>query len=513
MSSMEAAQDSTLAHSDRVRYERDFYRRLLSLASQDEIEPFIDEALSLVVAISSARRGYLELSEDRDEEGSPRFWMAHGFYDDDVAEIRGAFSRGVIAEAITTGRTILTSSALDDPRFGDLGSVQRNRTGAVLCAPIGESPAIGVVYLQDRTSPGPFTDEDRERAEIFARHIAAIADRLLARRRRRDAADPTAPLRRVLRAEGFIGRSAAAAGVLRQLAQAAPLEVGVLLTGPTGVGKTQLARVLHASGPRADGPFVELNCSTLPDTLVESELFGALPGAHSTAVRRVVGKVSAAEGGTLFLDEIGELKPPVQAKLLQLLQSKEYYPLGSPKPLRADVRIVAATNVDLKAAVSRKEFREDLYFRLHVLAIRVPPLVERREDVAELAEHFCKEACHNNRFPELRLSTGALRAVELAEWPGNVRELAHVIEAAAIRAVWEGVAQIERRHVFPDAPDAGARLAEITLQEATRRFQRQFVGDALEASGWNVTEAARRLDVSRAHVYKLIRELGIERPR
>jgi Nif-specific regulatory protein len=260
---------------------------------------------------------------------------------------------------------------------------------------------------------------------------------------------------------------------------------------------------------------VELSCASLSEALAESELFGAVKGSHSTAFRDMEGKVAAADGGTLFLDEIAELKMPVQAKLLQFLQSKEYYAVGSPKLRRADVRLVAATHVDLREAIARKEFREDLFFRLQVVGIRVPPLAARREDLAELAEHFCARACARNRFPPLRVSAGAVRAIEAAEWKGNVRELANAMEGAAIRAAWEGASQVERRHVFPDVPEprGGASVAELTLQEATRRFQRQFVSDALEVAGWNVAEAARRIDVSRAQVYKLIQELGIERPK
>jgi len=501
--------------ADRLAWERDFYRRLLALDSKEDVEPFVDEALSLVVAVSGARRGYLQLSEDRLEDGSPRFWMAHGCYDEDVAEIRAAFSQGVMAEAIKTGRTIVTPSAREDPRFISLGSVQRNATGAVLCAPIGEGPAIGVVYLQDRAQPGDFTEEDRDHVETFARRIAAVADRLLARRKRRDAADPTVPLRRAIRADGFIGRSPAIAAVLKKIAQVAPLDVGVLLTGPNGGGKTQLARMIHASGPRAERPFVEINCSALPEGLIENELFGALPGAHAGAVKRVEGKVFAADGGTLFLDEVGELRPHVQAKLLQLIESKAYYPLGGSKPVKADVRIIAATNVDLKAAITQKAFREDLFFRLSVVAIRVPPLAERREDLADLADHLAARAATRHRLPNLPISAGAQRAIESTEWRGNVRELANALESALITAAWEGAAQIERSHLFPDleAPAGEALSADVTLQEATRRFQRELVRAALDGTEWNVAEAARRLDVSRGHAYKLIQELGIARPR
>ncbi|MDC0711742.1 sigma 54-interacting transcriptional regulator [Stigmatella sp. ncwal1] len=497
---------------DRLQQERDFYRSLLELGARDSLEPFLEEALALSASMSGAKRGYIELLEDQHHEGPPRFWMAHGCYDEEVEEIRATFSRGVIAEALATGQTIVTESALRDPRFGSRNSVRRNRSEAVLCAPIGASPTLGVVYLQDRHQPGPFSEEDRKRLEIFARYLATFAERLLTLHRQREAADATQPFRGRLRAEGVIGRSASLARVLEQVSLVAPLDVNVLLTGPSGTGKTQLARVIHDNSPRASHPFLELNCAALPETLVESELFGVLPGAHSTASRKVEGKVAAAEGGTLFLDEVGDLPLTSQAKLLQLLQSREYFPLGGTRPQRADVRILAATNVDLRAAVARRTFREDLLYRLEVLPVRLPSLAERPEDLLELAEYFCASACEQHHLPRLRLSPGALRAVEAAEWPGNVRELAHKVQAAVIRASGEGVARIERRHLFPEAKAEGTRGPEpLTFQEATRRFQEQLLLKTLEDTAWNITEAAGKLELSRSHIYNLIAAFGLER--
>ncbi|HEX7837633.1 MAG TPA: sigma-54-dependent Fis family transcriptional regulator [Kofleriaceae bacterium] len=513
------------ARLSRIEQERDFYRKILELGQAKEIRPFLVEALATIVQMTGARQGYVELMSDPDAR-EPPFWVAHGCKDEDVAAIRASFSRGVIAEAIATGRTIITVSALEDPRFQTSASVQRNRIEAVICAPVGSVPPAGVVYLQDQIHKGLFTERDRDQVETFARHLAPFVDRLLLRQHRKTEDDPTLAFRRVLRADEVIGSSAALAGVLQQAAAAAPLDVTVLLTGPSGTGKTQLARVIHASSPRAAGPFVELNCAALPETLLESELFGALPGAHSTAHRKIAGKIAAASGGTLFLDEVGELTLSAQSKLLQLLQSREYYPLGATSPVRADVRIIAATNMDLKTAVQRKEFREDLYYRLQVLPIRNPSLAERREDVAALAEHFRGALCKTHGLPDLQFSVDARCAIEAAEWPGNIRELAHAVEAAAIRAAAAGGSQIERRHLL--AADAGAPGSEsapaassgphdvaqykgLTFQEATRRFQADLLMAALEEAGWNVTEAAAKLDLARSHAYKLVRGFGLRR--
>jgi len=488
----------------RVQRERDLYRRLLDLGRQDEPETFLREALGLVVEVTGASQGYLELHDD-DLTGTPRWALAHGFTAEQLAGVRAAISRGIIAEALASGKTIVTPSALLDDRFRERESVRVGRIEAVLCAPIGDDPPRGVLYLQNRSGPGFFSEDDRARAETFARHMAPLVDGVLARQRERAGADATAPVRATLRARDVIGRGAALATALHHVALVAPLDVHVLLTGETGTGKSQLARVIH--------DFVTLNCAALPETLIESELFGALPGAHSTATRRLEGKVESAERGTLFLDEIGELSHAAQAKLLHLLQAKEYYPLGGTKPLRANVRVIAATNTDLQQAVAERRFREDLFYRLQVLPIRVPSLAERREDIPLLAAHFCAQACQRHGLPRLALSPNALRAAESAAWPGNVRQLENAVEAAVIRAAGAHAEQVERAYLFPDAAARPEADAPVTFQEATRRFQGRLLRDALEAESWNVVDTARRLDLARSHVYNLIRAFGLERGR
>jgi Nif-specific regulatory protein len=491
-----------------LELERDIYVRLLELGSYTDPQPLVKEALGLTLQATGMRRGYLAVWGDgRPEE--PSWWIAEGFSEQEIREVRGQLSSGIIARAVETGQPIRTESALDDPRFREQESVQANRISAVLCAPISLGAPIGVLYLQERAGGRALTDRDIENVARIARYTAPYVDRLLLQERTRRAQDHALAYRERLKLPGVIGRSRALALVLGQIESAARFAVPVLLSGPSGSGKTAFARAIHDNSARAAKPFVEINCAALPEGLFESELFGAVAGAHSTATRRMPGKIAAADGGTLFLDEIGELPLALQSKLLQFLQSKEYFPLGSPRAEKANVRIVCATNQDLESAVARNAFREDLFYRINVLRIPIPPLEDRREDIAPLAEFFCESACQRNELSPLSIAPDALRALEEAPWPGNVRQLSHAVEAAAIRAAIQGARVVAPHHVFPESTRAAAPAGAMTLQEATRQFQRKFLLEVLETTQWNISETARRLDVSRTYVRTLIQAFGL----
>jgi Nif-specific regulatory protein len=489
--------------------ERMFYRRLLDLGRECEVAPLLDLALALIVEFTAARIAYLELHHS--DVTGPGFWRAHGCTPEDVASIRTSVSRGIIQAALATGGTVETSSAKDDPRFAGRGSVQRNDIDAVLCAPIGRPP-LGVVYLQGRTDGDSFSSKHRAWAELFATQLGLVAERLKAVWSEDARTDHTAEIRQRFRCTSLIGRSRALARVLTEAASMAPLDIGVLITGPTGTGKSALARTIHDNSRRAGGPFVAINCGAIPANLVESELFGAERGAHSTATQRSVGKVAVARGGTLFLDEIGDLPYEAQTKLLQLLQDRQYYPLGSSQIVAADVRVIAATNVDLRDHVEKTTFRRDLFYRLNVVTIDMPGLAERREDIAALVAYFAREACTRHGLPALEVSRSAISIVENEAWPGQVRELANVVEAATVRATTEGVATLRPHHLFP-MREGPASDDILEYREATRRFQRRYLLDILTECDWSIADAVGRLGLARSQLYNLIAIFELKRPK
>jgi DNA-binding NtrC family response regulator len=273
----------------------------------------------------------------------------------------------------------------------------------------------------------------------------------------------------------------------------------VLITGETGAGKELVARALHFEGPRARQPFVELNCATLPTPLVEAELFGHERGAFTDARQRRLGLVEAADGGTLFLDEVGELDPEIQVKLLKLLEDRRVRRVGANRDREVDVRIVAATNQPLEERVNAGRFRSDLYFRLRIVQLEIPPLRERPEDIEPLARRFLAEAAARYRRPDLALGPAARRALATHAWPGNVRELKNAIEQAVAIAPAELLEPADLR-LSGVTPGAGAAQSLALLPEggvSLEALERGLIEQALARAGWNVTAAARLLGLSR----------------
>ena len=307
---------------------------------------------------------------------------------------------------------------------------------------------------------------------------------------------------------GFIGSSAAASEVKRLARRAAQLDATVLLRGETGTGKELLAQGIHNLSPRANGPFVAVNVAAIPETLVEAELFGTAPGAFTGADRKGrIGKFEVANGGTLFLDEIGDLPLALQAKLLRVLQEQEVEPLGSNQVKPLNVRVIAATHIDLEAKVAAGQFRDDLYYRLNVLALQVPPLRERRADIPALVEHLLDDIANRSAQPPMELSDEALELLSGQTWRGNVRELRNLLERAQLagdgQLDCEALRALLIDPVTPPAPSSAATPASSaqSLAEQLAQAERQALVDALQASAGNRRQAAERLGISRAGLY------------
>jgi DNA-binding NtrC family response regulator len=314
--------------------------------------------------------------------------------------------------------------------------------------------------------------------------------------------------------EGIVGRHPTMVRVYELITRVAPTPATALIMGESGTGKELVARAIHRRSDRREQPFVAVNVAALPDGLLEAELFGHERGAFTGATGRKPGKFELAHGGTLFLDEIGSLRLDLQAKLLRILQEREVERLGGRRPIPVDVRILAATNVDLHAAVRARVFREDLYYRLNVVPIRLPALRERREDIPLLVEHFLRKAGREYRRPVRGVSASTLDALVRYDWPGNVRELENVM----CRAVLLAQGPVLHLHDVPldvALPQTGPRLAEDTglpLRQACAEFERQYVLRVLERVGWNVSRAARLLHVHRNTVLAKLDAWGVRRP-
>jgi len=316
-------------------------------------------------------------------------------------------------------------------------------------------------------------------------------------------------------ARGFdeiIGRHPEMVRIYERIAQVAETTATVLITGESGTGKELIARAIHHQGPRRDRPFVAVNLAAIPEPLLESELFGHERGAFTGAYQKKLGKFELAHGGSLFLDEVGTVRVDLQAKLLRALQEREIERLGGVRTVKVDVRIIAATNVNLKQAIRDRTFREDLYYRLNVVPLTVPPLRERREDIPLLVDHFVQKYKREFGKAVRGISPGALPVLLDYDWPGNVRELENIIERSVALATGP-VISLRDLPMDLALPDTGARREEpgLSLKEARERFERQFILRVLESVDWNQSRAARLLGLHRNTLIARLAGWGLRR--
>jgi two-component system NtrC family response regulator len=307
---------------------------------------------------------------------------------------------------------------------------------------------------------------------------------------------------------GIISASKAMADVCRTIEKVGPSDISVLLLGDSGTGKELLARALHQLSARTRGPFIAINCAAIPDNLLESELFGHEKGAFTGAIRQVKGKIELANGGTLFLDEIGDMPMPLQAKLLRFIQERVIERVGGREQIAIDTRVVCATHKDLNGAIKRSEFREDLFYRLSEMTIRIPPLRERSDDSVVLARFFADKFARDMNKKQLQLAPQTIAAIRRHPWSGNVRELENRMKRAVILAEGKSILPQDLDLEAPDLPDDES----LTLKDVRERAEREALVNALAKSGDNLTLAAQLLGISRPTIYNLMRQHNIVWP-
>jgi len=470
-----------LAHTDQpVRDDRlaVFYQLAEATSAIDEPEAALRRALAAIVAVLGCDRGVIALGETpttlrRAAEVSARD-LVIGRVVIEAAMVRG--------EASLLGTAEIVGHTLD-----------RQGVRSAMVAPLRlRERTLGLVYVDDRGRADRFAQADLELLVAVARLAAVIVD-VSARYERAVALVEVARAERV--APELIGNSPPIQQLRREVERFAPIELPIYLTGESGVGKELVARALHASSPRASASFVAVNCAAMPDSLLESELFGHVRGAFTGADKPRRGKLALADRGTLFLDEVADLSAAAQAKLLRVLEDGEITPVGSEHATRVDLRVVSASHKDLRRAVDDGRFRQDLYYRLAGAEIAIPPLRERGADVIQLAETFLQRVRTKRPAPRA-LSAEAVAAITAYAWPGNVRELRHAVDRACAIATGEIIeaGDFNLRTASSPAPSRGSLASQFAALDAT---ERRLVEEAMAQAAGNVSEAARLLGITR----------------
>ncbi len=426
-------------------------------------------------------------------------------------ELRLPDHLGIVGEVVQTGRTIRVDDAYNDNRFNkDVDVKTGYKTRNLLCVPLldGKEHRIGAFEVINRLE-GDFADDDEEILKELGIQ-AAIAlqntqEREQLTKRHRQLID------QVTQGVRIVGESQAVRAIRDTIGRLATNDLAVLIVGESGTGKEVVAQSLHYQGSRREQPFIAVNCAAMPDSLLESELFGHERGAFTDARETRQGKFEAASGGTLFLDEIGDMSPNGQAKLLRVLEQKVITRVGSTQNIPVNVRVVAATNANLFEAIKAKKFREDLFYRLNVVKLNLPPLRDRPEDILLLADHFLQSFCRQANRRPLLMSTEARQRLQSHNWPGNIRELRNLMERVAFLCAGERVEVEDLAFMLsPEKETESQILMNSPLSEATDEFQREYIRKAIERVKDNMSEAAKALGLHRSNLYRKMRQLGMD---
>jgi len=475
-----------------------------TLSSVRDVATLQQKVLDAVFEVAPADRAAVLLVE----EGSEEFSSILGRYRNAGPEQPIQASQTILNEVMRENVAVLSNDVIEDETYRAADSLASPNVRSVLAAPMeAQGKLVGVIYL-DASSAGVHFDAGLLQLVLALGNIAGLA--MENARHLEWLGGENRRLQQELSADhGMIGESQAMRGVLEFISRVAGRESTVLVWGESGTSKELVARAIHANSGRANKPFVAINCAAITETLLESELFGHEKGSFTGAVSQKKGKLEAADGGTVFLDEVGELAVPLQAKLLRVLQEREFERVGGTRSIKVDIRVIAATNRDLKEASRAGSFRQDLYYRLNVVSVRMPSLRERKEDIPLLANFFALRFGEKVKRRVAGISAKARACLLRYEWPGNVRELENAIERAVVLGSTELI-------LVEDLPEA---LVEETategepvtaLHEGLREAKKALIERAIEQAGGNYTEAAGILGVHPNHLFRLIRTLDLK---
>jgi Nif-specific regulatory protein len=472
------------------------YQELIRLVLQGLLDAIPADAGAI---LTRKETGELELTEHRHRDPTVQGYIkASQFLSNEVL----ASKEAILAEDVTR-----------DPALNNRKSIQEAGASSLICAPFTfNDQVLGLIHLYGLNSTNTLDSEDLEFVVAVARQLGAAVHQL---QKQASLRAENRSLRDQLRVESeLVGNSPAIEGVVKKIALVADTHATVLIRGESGTGKELVARAIHYSSNRKEGPFICLNCAALPDALMESELFGHEKGAFTGATEKKIGKFEAANKGTIFLDEIGELNPATQAKLLRVLEGHPFERVGGHSLVRVDVRVVAATNQPLEQAIKAGAFRRDLFFRLQVVEIVVPPLRERSADVPLLAQHFLKRFVHETGRKIAGLTTDAVKKLEEYQWPGNVRELRNVIERAV--ALGSGPV-LDAPDIWLSALDlggvaaAGSNSSPAFQPMSIEDIEKQHIVRTLQHTNWNKSQAASILHIERSTLDRKIKSYDLKR--
>jgi len=497
---------SAAAGTDRLM--RDL-RVLVTIASQigsvESSESLRQELIGMILEVVPAERGVLLLCGDELDTFNSVVTSDKPSGSRQTVRV----SRTVVSRVLRDSAALLVNDPLTDEALQRANSLLDEHVTSILCAPlIWSTTTLGAIYLDSR-NPGVCFDKGHLELVVGISGIAAMA---LAHLKRLEWFREEALRVQAIADAGreIVGESSAIRQALTLIAKVAATDTTVLLCGESGTGKELAARAVHRTSPRRDAPFVAINCAAIPDSLLESELFGYEKGAFTGAMVQRKGQIEYANGGTLFLDEIGELAPTLQAKLLRVLQEREFTRLGGNRPVKVDLRLVAATNRDLTAAVKAGTFRQDLYYRLNVVSVVIPALRERREDIPLLSSYFASKLGAKCKRRIMGISPSAQKCLKRYDWPGNVRELENAIERAVVLGSSELILPEDLPESIIETQPSSREPAESGFHSAVVELKKRLIINAVKDASGNYTEAARTLGVNPTYLHRLIRNLNLK---